>query len=177
MRFLYFCAATALGLAVVCEAPAADNGERLVQVFSKTCAKKPVTAGAMDTLARGLGYSHQNGPVAADDPKRDPDDVHFWKLREQGSNFAIDAYFSGPRAHYQVSCSIKADDIAAAAFLAVLKRETTLPDPQSTKLDPDSGSSTYIWTAEVDGAQDKLEVNASRNGRVRIALTYVVIGR
>ncbi|WP_158814477.1 hypothetical protein [Methylocapsa sp. S129] len=174
MRLL--CAAMLLSALGMGEALAEDNGERLFQIFERTCAMKPVSGEALDAQARSLGYIHQDGPVAPDDLKRDPDDINFWKLSDQGSNFAIDAYFGGPRAHYQVSCSVHADNVDPAAFIERLKRETTLPDPQ-TKSDPETGKLTYAWTAEADGGKDRLEVAAFRNGRVLVAFSYDVIAR
>jgi hypothetical protein len=89
MRLLYVAALlVAFGIG---EASAEDNGEKLFQNFEKTCAGKPTSGEALDVRARGLGYVHQDGPVAPDDPKRNFDDVHYWKLPEQGSDFGIDA--------------------------------------------------------------------------------------
>jgi hypothetical protein len=174
MRLLY--AATLVGALGIDEVSAEDNGARLFQMFENTCARKPVSGEALDAQARSLGYIHQNGPVAPDDLKRNLDDVNFWKLPDQGSNFAIDAYFSGPRAHYQVSCAIHADNVDLAAFVASLKRETNLPDlqPQSN---PETGALTYAWMAEADGGKDILEVAAYRNGRVSVRFGYDVIAR
>ncbi|WP_158818276.1 hypothetical protein [Methylocapsa sp. S129] len=174
MRLLYV--ATLLGAFGVGQASAEDNGERLLQIFEKTCAGKPVSGEALDAQARGLGYVHQNGAVAPDDLKRDPDDIHDWKLPEQGSNFALDAYFAGPRTHYRTVCGIHADNVDIAAFVERLMRETTLPQPQ-TKSDPKTGALSYIWTAEADGGKDTLEVDAYKNGRVRLAFSYDVIAR
>jgi hypothetical protein len=174
MRLLYV--APLLGALGIGEASAEDNGDRLFQIFEKTCAEKPVSGEALDARARRLGYVHQNGPVAPDDLRRDPDDIHDWKLPEQGSNFAIDAYFAGPRANYRIVCAIHADNVDVAAFVEGLMRETTLPKPQ-TKSDPETGMLTYAWTAEADGGKDLLEVAAFKNGRVRIAFSYDVIAR
>ena len=172
MRFLYV--ATLLGAFGIGEASAEDNGERLFQMFEQTCIGKPVSGEALDARARSLGYVHQNGPVAPDDGKRSLDDIHYWKLPEQGSNFAIDAYFVGPRAHYQTVCGIHADNVDVAAFVAGLMRETTLAELQ-TKSDPETGRLTYAWTAEADGGKDTLEVAAFKNGRVSVAFSYEVI--
>ena len=114
---------------------------------------------------------HQDGPVAADDPNRDLDDTHFWKLSDQGSNFAIEAYFVGPRTNYHTICGIHADNVDVAAFLEGLKRGTKLPDPL-TKSDPETGRLTYTWTAKADGGKDALKVAAYKNGRVSITFTY-----
>jgi hypothetical protein len=175
MRLLY--AAMLMGALGIGEASAEDNGERLFQTFEKTCARKPVSGEALDAQARNLGYVHQNGPVAPDDIKRDLDDINFWKLPDQSSNFAIDAYFAGPRAHYQVICSIHADNVDPAAFIEGLKRETTLPDPQTTKSNPETGTLTYTWMAEADGGKDKLEIHAFKNGWFSVTLSYDVIAR
>jgi hypothetical protein len=174
MRLLYVAALwSAFGVG---EALAEDNGERLFQMFEKTCAGKPVSGAALDARARALGYVHQNGPVAPDDLKRDPDDIHDWKLPEQGSNFAIDAYFAGPRANYRSVCGLHADNVDGAAFVAALRRQTTLPEPQ-TKSDPQTGRVTYAWTTAADGGKDLLEVAAYRNGRVSVTFSYDVIAR
>jgi hypothetical protein len=175
MRLLYV--ATLLGAFGIGDALAGDNGERLLLLFEKTCAAKPVSGEALDGQARGFGYIHQYGAVAPDDLKRDPDGVYSWKLPDQGSNFAISAYFGGLRAHYQVSCSIHADNVEPAAFLARLRSETELPDPQTTKSDAETGGLTYSWTAEADGGKDVLEVRTFRDGRVSLAFTYDVIAR
>jgi hypothetical protein len=172
MRLL--CVAMLLGAFGIGEASAEDNGERLLQIFEKTCVGKPVSGEALDALARGLGYVHQNGPAAPD--KQDPDDIHYWKLPEQGPNFAIDAYFVGPRAHYQVVCGIHADNVDVAALVEGIMRETTLPDPQ-TKSDTETGRLTYTWKAEADGGKDMLEVAAYKNGRVSVTFSYDVIAR
>jgi hypothetical protein len=174
MRLLYV--AALLGALGIGEASAEDNGDRLFQMFEKTCAGKPVSSEALDARARGLGYVHQNGPVAPDDGKRDLDDIHYWRLPDEGSNFAIDAYFAGPRAHYRISCGIHAVNVDAAAFVAGVRRETTLPEPQ-TKSDPETGRLIYSWTAEEDGGKDVLEVDAFKNGRVSVTFTYDVIAR
>jgi hypothetical protein len=172
MRLL--CVATLLGAFGIGEASAEDNGERLFQIFEKTCAGKPVSGEALDARARGLGYVHQNGPVAPD--KLDPDDIHFWRLPEQGSNFAIDAYFAGRRANYRTVCGIHAVNVDVAAFVEGLMRETTLPEAQA-KSDPQTGALTYAWTAEADGGKDTLEVAASKSGLVSIIFSYDVIAR
>jgi hypothetical protein len=174
MRLLY--AAMLLGAFGIGEVSAEDNSERLLQMFEKTCAGKPISGEALDARARGLGYVHQNGSAAPDDGKRDLDDIHYWRLPEQGANFAIDAYFAGPRAHYRISCGIHADNVDVAAFVAGLRRETTLPEPQ-TKSDPETGRLTYAWTAEEDGGKDMLEVVAFKNGRVSVTFSYDVTAR
>jgi len=174
MRLLYV--ATLLGAFGIGGASAEDNGERLFQTFEKTCAGKPVSGEALDVRARGLGYIHQNRPVAPDDLKRDPDDIHYWKLPEQGSNFAIDAYFVGSRAKYQTVCGIHADNVDVVAFVRGLRHETALPEPQ-TKSDPETGRLTYTWMTEADGGKDSLEVAAYRNGWVSVTFSYVVIAR
>jgi hypothetical protein len=110
----HFFVATLLGALSIGEASAEDNGQRLFQMFQKTCAGKPVSGEALDARARGLGYVHPNGPVAPDDLKRNPDDIHSWRLPEQGSNFAIDAYFAGPRTNYRIVCAIHADNVDIA---------------------------------------------------------------
>jgi hypothetical protein len=174
MRLLYV--VTLLGAFSIGEASAEDNGERLFQIFEKTCAGKPVSGEALDARARGLGYVHQNGPVAADDLKRDRDDIHYWKLPGQGSNFAMDTYFVGPQAKYQAVCGIHADNVDVAPFVEGLMRGTTLPEPQA-KSDPETGRWTYTWTTEVVGGKDTLEVAAYKNGKVSVTLSYDVIAR
>jgi hypothetical protein len=175
MRLLFV--AALLATLDIGDAVAADNGAKLLQIFEKTCAAKPVSGEALDGQARSFGYINQYGPVAPDDLKRDPDDVYSWKLPAQDSNFAISAYFGGPRAHYQVSCSIHADNVEAADFLARLRSETNLLDPQTTKSDAGTGALTYSWTAEADGGKDVLQVRTFRDGRVSLAFTYDVIAR
>jgi hypothetical protein len=174
MRLL--CAATLVGALGVGQASAEDNGDRLFQMFENTCARKPVSGAALDAQARSLGYVNQNGPVAPDDPKRDPDDLYYWKLPDGGYNFAISIYFTGPRAHYQAICDIHADNVDLAAFIEGLKRETTLPDRQP-KSNPETGAVTYAWTTEADGGKDTFEVAAYKNGRVNVHFAYEVIAR
>ena len=174
MRLLY--AAALLGALGAGQASAEDNGDRLFQMFQHTCARKPISGEALDAEARSLGYISQDGPVAPDDMKRDLDDINSWRLPDGGSNFAISAYFAGPRAHYQVSCSLHADNVDLAGFIAGLKRETTLPD-QQPKSNPETGAVTYTWAAEADGGKDKLEIAAYKNGRVVVNFGYEVIAR
>lgn len=136
-----------------------------------------VMQGGFGVVFCNRGFSgHQDGPVAADDPNRDLDDTHFWKLSDQGSNFAIEAYFVGPRTNYHTISGIHADNVDVAAFLEGLKRGTKLPDPL-TKSDPETGRLTYTWTAKADGGKDALKVAAYKNGRVSITFTYSVIAR
>lgn len=138
---------------------------------------KPTSGAALDARARAIGYVPQSGPVAPDDPKRDPDDVFFWKLPDEGANFTLNAYFTGRRAHYQVVCSIRGDDVDFTAFVDGLKRESRLPDPQVTKSPADAP--IYTWTVDADGGKDKLEVAAYGEARRRVVvtLTYDVIAR
>ena len=157
-------------------ASAEDNGERLFQMFERTCATKPVSGEALDAQARGLGYVSRNAPVSSGDLTRKLDDIYDWKLPDQGFNFALNAYLFGPRAHYQVSCSIHARDVDPAALLAIVKRETALPDPQ-TKTDPETGMQSHIWTAEVEGGKDTMQINTFKNGNASITLNYDVIAR
>jgi hypothetical protein len=176
MRVLY--AATLVAALGVGEALAEDNGTELFQRFAKTCAMKPISGEALDARARSIGYVPQNGPIAPDDPKRDPDDVFFWRLPDQGVSFALDAYFTGRRAHYQVVCSIRGENVDFAAFVEGLKRETTLPDPKGGT-NPNTGAPIYTWTVDADGGKDKLEVAAygEARRRVLVTLTYDVIAR
>jgi hypothetical protein len=178
MRLLYV--ATLVGtLALgIGEASAEDNGQELFQRFAKTCGMKPVSGEALDMQARGIGYLLQNGPLPPDDPKRDLDLVLFWKLPDRGSDFALNAYIVGLRAHYQVICSIHADNVDFAAFIESLKRETTLPEPQATS-SAETGAPVYVWTVPADGATDKMEVRAygEDRRRVNVTLTYDVIAR
>lgn len=176
MRHLY--AATLFLALGVGQASAEDDGEELFQRFAKTCAMKPISGEALDARARSIGYVPQNGPVAPDDPKRDPDDIFFWRLPDQGGSFGLDAYFTGRRAHYQVVCSIRGENVDLAAFIDGFKRETTLPDPQIATR-PDTVAPVYTWAVEDDGGQDKLEVAAYGQGRRRVVvtLTYDVIAR
>ena len=150
-------------------------GARTVFV-EKTCAAKPVSGEALDARAHSLGYVHQDGPVAPDDPQRDPDDIHYWKLPGQGANFALDAYFAGRRTHYRTVCGLHADNVDVAAFIARLMREAKLAQAQE-KSDPETGRLSYAWTAEADGGKDALEVAAYKNGRVSVTFSYDVIGR
>jgi hypothetical protein len=174
MRLLY--AAMLVGALGIGQASAEDNGERLFQIFANTCVRKPVSGAALDALARSLGYVPEHGPVAPDDLKHDPDDLYFWKLPDGGSNFAISAYFAGLRAHYQVVCDIHANNVDLAAFVEILKRETTLAE-QQPKSNPETGALTYTWTAEADGGKDTLEVAAFKSGIVNLHLAYEVIAR
>jgi hypothetical protein len=174
MRLLYV--AAVLGAFGMGEASAEDNGARLLQIFEQTCAGKPASGAALDASARSLGYANQNWPVAPDDSRRALDDVYFWKLPDQGSKFAIDAYFAGPRAHYRVVCGLHADHVDVAAFVASVKREMKLAEA-SEKTDAETGRVTYGWTGQTGGGEDVLEVAAFRNGRVSVTLTYDVRGR
>ena len=160
------------------EASADDNGHELFQRFAKTCAMKPVSGEALDKQARGVGYVLQHGPLPPDDPKQDLDLLLSWSLPDRGSDFALDAYIVGLRAHYQVICSIHADNVDLAALMESLERETTLPVPQATS-SAQTGAPVYIWTVPADGATDKLEVRAygAERRRVNVTLTYDVIAR
>jgi hypothetical protein len=159
-------------------ASAEDNGEELFENFAKTCATKPVSGAELDARARGLGYISQNGANDPDDGKRDLDFLYFWKLPNKHTNFAINAYFFGPRAHYQVNCSIRSDNVDFNAFVGTLERNTSLPPPQMTS-DPKTGAPIYTWTVDSDGANDILQVEAFGEDRRRadVRLTYEVIAR
>jgi hypothetical protein len=155
---------------------AADDGDALLHKFAETCATKPVSAEALDMLARAVGYMPEHGPVAPDDLSRNPDDIYSAKLPDQGSNFAISAYFGGSRAHYEVSCGMRGQQVDASAFVELLRRETTLPDPQIAA-DAEIGKQTFVWTADDDGGKDKLEIDAFTDGRLSLTFTYDVISR
>jgi hypothetical protein len=170
MRLLYV--AMLLGAFGIGGAAAEDNGARLLQIFEKTCAGKPVSGAALDQRARALGYANQNWPLAPDDSKRDLDDIYYWKLPDQGSNFGIDAYFAGPRANYRISCGVHAENVDVGAFVAGLGREMKLP---AAKVDAETG--TYAWTLEADGGKDALVVKGFKSGRVSVTVTYDVVGR
>jgi hypothetical protein len=176
MRLLY--AATLASAFGIGEASAEDNGEQLFQTFAKTCAMKPISGEALDARARSIGYVSEFGSVPPDDPKRDRDDLFFWTLPDQGKSFALNAYFAGPRARYQVVCSISGENVDFAAFVAGLKRESTLPEPQMGT-SSGTGAPVYTWTVDADGAKDKLEVAAYGPARrkVVVTLTYDVIAR
>ena len=172
-------AAIALGALIGAgQAWAEDNGEALFQRFAKTCATKPISAAELDARARSLGYVSNIGPSDPDDGRVDLDFIYFWKLPDQGPDFAISTYFYGPRAHFQVNCAIRANNVGYDAFVASLKLNTSLPEPQVTS-DSKTGAPIYTWTVDADGAKDILVVEGfgEDNRRVDVRLTYEVIAR
>jgi hypothetical protein len=174
---LWFAAIMFVALATG-RASADDNGDELFQKFARTCATKPLSGAELDGRARGLGYVSQIGPDNPDDDKRDLDFLYFWRLPNKRANFAIDAYFFGPRAHYQVNCSIRSDNVDFEAFVGGLERNTSLPAPQITS-DPKTGAPIYTWTVDAEGAKDILVIEAfgEDRRRVDVRLTYDVIAR
>ncbi len=171
-------AAIMLSALGVGQAAAQDNGEELFEKFSKTCATKPLSGAELDARARSLGYVSQNEASDPDDGKRNLDFLYFWRLSNQHVNFALDAYFTGPRTHYQVDCSIHADNVDFDAFVGGLKRNTSLPAPQVTS-DPKTGAPIYTWTADADGGKDVLEIEGfgEDHRRVSVRFAYDVIAR
>jgi hypothetical protein len=165
--------ALGMGLAL-----ADDNGGELFQNFAKTCGTKPLSGAELDTRARRLGYLRQNGSNDPDDGKRDLDFLYFWRLPDKRTDFAIDAYFFGPRAHYQVNCAIRSGNVDFDAFVEGLERNTSLPAPQVTS-DPKTNAPIYTWTVDAEGANDILVVEAfgEDHRRVDVRLTYEVIAR
>jgi hypothetical protein len=159
-------------------ASAEDNGEELFQKFAGTCATKPVSGAELDARARSLGYVSRNGSDDPDDGKRDLDFLYFWRLPDKGANLAVDAYFFGPRAHFQVVCSVTSGDVDFDAFVESLKRNTSLPAPQVTS-DPKTGAPIYGWTVDADGWKDVLQVEGfgADHRRVDVWLTYDVVAR
>lgn len=164
-----------LGMGRAC---AEDNGDELFQEFAQTCGMKPVSGAELDARARKLGYVSQSGAGDPDDGKRDLDFLYFWKLSDNRSNFAIDAYFFGPRAHFEVNCSIRSENVDFDAFVGGLARNTSLPAPQVAS-DPKTGAPIYTYSVDADGATDVLEVEGfgEDHRRVGIRLTYQVIAR
>ena len=160
------------------QASADDNGAALFQRFAKICATKPVSGAELDVRARSLGYASSNGTNDPDDGKRDLDFLYFWKLPGEGPNYAIDTYFYGPRAHFEVNCAISANNVDLDGFVASLKSNPSLSEPQVTS-DPKTGAPIYTWTVDADGAKDILVVEGfgEDRRRVDVRLTYEVIAR
>lgn len=107
-----------------------DNGSTVVDVFAKTCARRPALPSELELLAAELGFVKDGGPITAEmlaGPQIDI--VYMARLMKRGEKVAsISAYFSGPAVGPTVSCAVSAFNVSAEALPGLIERSLKVRD-------------------------------------------------
>jgi hypothetical protein len=107
-----------------------DHGPTLVDVFAKTCARRPALPSELELLAAELGFVTNGGPITAE-MQAGPqiDIVYTARLTKRGEKVAsISAYFSGPANGPTVSCAVSAFNVSAEALPGLIEKSLKVRD-------------------------------------------------
>jgi hypothetical protein len=141
-----------------------DNGPTLVDLFAKTCARRPGLPSDMALLAAELGLVKDGGPITAEmQAGPEIDVVYMARLMKRGEKVAsISAYFSGPANGPTVSCAVSAVNVSAEALPGVIEKSLKVRDrTDEPAADDDRRRAKWHLGAAADA--DTLEMWTRRN--------------
>jgi hypothetical protein len=141
-----------------------DNGSTLVDLFAKTCARRPGLPSDMALIAAELGFVQDGGPITAE-MQAGPqiDIVYTARLMKRGEKVAsISAYFSGPANGPTVSCAVSAFNVSAEALPALIERSLKVRD-RTDEPAPDDNRIRAKWRLGAAADADTLEMWTRRN--------------
>jgi hypothetical protein len=163
-----------LGLGAV-TAAAEDNGLALLDVFDKTCARRPALPTALQRLAKAAGFESEHGDITPGMESGDKIDLlYFANLVRGAVTFKLDAYFSGSRDAPTVSCSMATSGVNGQDLAPLIEAAKNVTSP-SIEISKDGVFGRLIWTAGADG-DDRLAMTFRRDEarRASLSLTYQI---
>ena len=169
------------GLAMLALAGAAaaeeDNGPALVDLFARTCARRPALPSEIERLASGLGFVSEGGPISAD-MERGPriDILYMARLTKQGANVGLTAYFDGPPDGLSVTCALTAVDVSADALAGLIEGSLDAHD-RTEEADADHRRRQASWRVGATGGGDTLHMSAWRDSPRRASIRMVYNSR
>jgi len=141
-----------------------DHGSILVDVFAKTCARRPALPSELELLAAELGFVEDGGPITAD-MQAGPqiDIVYTARLIKRGEKIAsISAYFSGPANAPTVSCGVSAFNVSAEALPGLIEKSLKVRDRSDAPAAEDDRRQAK-WRLGAAADADTLEMSTRRN--------------
>lgn len=141
-----------------------DNGATVVDVFARTCARRPALPSELQLFATELGFVRDGGPITADTQAGPQIDiVYMARLIKRGEKVAsISAYFSGPASAPTVSCAVSAFNVSAEALPGLIEQSLKVHDrADQPAADDDRRQAKWRLGAAADA--DTLEMWARRS--------------
>jgi len=166
-----------VGLAILAFAGAAvadeDNGPALVDLFAKTCARRPALPSDIARLATGLGFVG-DGTVTAE-MERGPqiDILYIARLAKAERNVSMTAYFAGPVEGPTVICTLSTAGVSAEALPRPIETSLNARDRTETA-GTDTNQRKASWHVGAAGDGDTLDLSAWRTSpqRASVTITY-----
>ncbi len=157
-------------------AAADDKGLALLDLFEKTCARRPALPTALQHLAKAAGFENEHGDLTPDMESGDELDlVYFAKLERGGATFKLDAYFSGSRGAPSVSCTMAASGVDGKDLAPAIEAAEKVASPV-IEFSNDGVIGRLKWTVGGADRNDRLEMAFRRNEphRTSLNLTYQI---
>ena len=144
---------------LACAATAAaeeDNGHALVDLFARTCARRPALPSEMERIPSGLGFVSEGGAISAD-MERGPkiDILYMARLTSPSGKVGLTAYFSGPADGPAVNCALTATSVSPDALPALVEKALKVRD-RTAMAAPDDNRLVVSWhlDAHLDASAD-----------------------
>jgi hypothetical protein len=150
-----------------------DNGPALVDLFARTCAKRPALPSEMARIAAKLGFVSDGGAISADMERGVRIDILYSaRLPKPDGKIGLTAYFEGPADGPTVTCAVSGTGVLAETLPHLI--ETSLSARQRAEKEPAGTRRLVSWRLGAADGSDALEMSAHREPprRGSIQLTY-----
>jgi len=154
-----------------------DNGPALVDLFARTCARRPALPSELERIATGLGFVSLGGPIAADmesGPRIDI--VYMARLTKRGLSVGLASYFEGPPDGPTVSCDLTTVGVSAEALPGLIETSLNAHD-RTEQAAADNKRRQASWRVGAAGGGDTLEMSAWRESPRRASIHIGYGGR
>ena len=150
-----------------------DNGPALVDLFARTCARRPALPSEMERMASGLGFVSDSGAISAD-MERGPkiDILYMARLTRPSAKFGLTAYFTGPADGPTVNCALTATGVSPDALPALVEKTLKVQD-RTGKAAPDDKRLVVSWRlGAADGNKVEIWAHQDLPRRASIQVEY-----
>jgi hypothetical protein len=150
-----------------------DNGPALVDLFARTCAKRPALPSDMARIAAKLGFVSDGGAISPDMERGARIDILYSaRLTKPGGKIGLTAYFEGPADGPTVTCAVSGTGVLAEALPDLIEKSLSAQH-RAEKAAADDRRLVSWRLGPMDGG-DTLEMSAHREPprRGSIQLTY-----
>jgi hypothetical protein len=153
-----------------------DHGPALVDLFARTCVRRPALPSEIERMATGLGFLSDGGPISAameSGPKIDI--LYMARLTQRGENVSLTAYFAGPSDGPTVICTLTAVGVSAEALPDLIEKSLK-PRDRTDKPAADDIRRQASWRLGA-GDGDALDMSARRDPPQRASINLEYLGR
>jgi hypothetical protein len=147
-----------------------DHGPMLIDLFAKTCARRPALPSEIERMATGLDFVSDGHPIsAAMENGPQIDILYMARLTQRGENVSLTAYFAGPADAPTVICTLSAVGVSAEALPDLIEKSLK-PGDRTDKASADDNRRQANWRLGAAGEGDALDMSAWRTPPRRAAI-------